>query len=258
MVRNMEENIDKIRKEAIAEIKEKVRKNPKLLNPTNKERLEYQEKLKFINGSDFIYWIQLVGIMKNPRYIDNKYNDELAKRRGLKDHKEYQRKRAMKWRHDTGQSSPISDNEPCSRYFGEFIAENYVMKTFENPIPAPRNNRWYDWTCKIGQKIQHKARCLSHFKGKSSHWNFIHIDFNHIADYFILSGWKDRESLEPMYVWIFHRDEIIMGMLFWARDRLTITNHPYSLEKYEQYDVTDRLEKLKEICNKEKEQRRNK
>lgn len=36
------DNIENIRKDAIVEIKEKIRNNPKYVHPLNKERLEYR------------------------------------------------------------------------------------------------------------------------------------------------------------------------------------------------------------------------
>lgn len=65
----VENSIEGIRKNVVAEIKEKVRKNQKFLSPVNKERLEYQEKLKFANGNEFTCWMQQNGIMKNPAHF---------------------------------------------------------------------------------------------------------------------------------------------------------------------------------------------
>lgn len=81
-------------------------------------------------------------------------------------------------------------------------------------------------------------------------WKFSHIDFNHIADYFILSAWNDRDSLTPLHIWIFHRDDIVRGYPFWMRGSLNISDTPKQLKEFEKYDVTDRLEKLNELCKK--------
>lgn len=53
----MEDNIEKIRKNAITEIKEKVKKSPGYLHPCNKERQEDMKRLKFISGYEFTYWM---------------------------------------------------------------------------------------------------------------------------------------------------------------------------------------------------------
>lgn len=153
----MEENIEKIRKDAIAEIKEKIRKNPKFLYPVNKERLEYQEKLKFSNGYEFTCWMQQNGIMKNPADISRKKMEKTIENAGCKTRKEYEDKLALElgfkdsteqyreWMYNTGRMLPKEFNEDCSLWFGEFISQNYVMKTFEDPIKMPPNNPGFDW-----------------------------------------------------------------------------------------------------------------
>jgi hypothetical protein len=55
------ESIENIRKNAIDEIKEKVKKNPKYLHPMNKERLEDMKRLIFISGNGFTQWMQKNG-----------------------------------------------------------------------------------------------------------------------------------------------------------------------------------------------------
>lgn len=60
----MNKEIKEIRKNAIEEIKEKIKENPKFAHPLNKERLEFQEKLKFDTGFEFTLWMQNVGILK--------------------------------------------------------------------------------------------------------------------------------------------------------------------------------------------------
>lgn len=169
------------------------------------------------------------------------YLDKCAKNRGFKNHTESVRE----WTHEIGITLPMSENKYCSSYFGIYIAENYIMKTFEDPIPAPPNNPYFDWTCKRGQKIQHKARCLG-WTG----WKFNHIDFNPIADYFILSAWNDRDDLIPLHIWMFHRDDIVRGDPFWMRRSLNISDTSKRLKEFEKYEVTDRLEKLNELCKK--------
>lgn len=133
----MIENIENIRRNAVSEIKEKVRKNQKILNPNNKERLEYQKKLKFANGNDFTNWMQQNGIMKNPTDIGRKkrekiikdagcktekeYRDNCAQNAGFKNYNERNRVCVRKWRYETGRNLPAEDNPDCSRYFGDFV-----------------------------------------------------------------------------------------------------------------------------------------
>lgn len=235
----------------IREIREKIKYDSNYVNPCGKMFQEDIRKYGFKSGFEFTNFLEKVGILKD------RYLDDLAKRRGFKSGNEYKREYLKEWRHNTGRQFPISDNPDCTRFFGEFIAERYIMKTFEDPIPAPPNNPWFDWICKKGQKIQCKSRCLSHFKGQSSHWNYVYVkygiipNYNDIADYFIFSGWDNRDSLSPLHVWMFHKDDIIRGSLLWMRNSLAITNSPKGLAEFNDFDVTNRLNKLKEICNRE-------
>jgi hypothetical protein len=260
----MEENIEKSRKDTIAEIKEKIRKNPKFLHPANKERLEYHEKLKFSSGYEFTCWMQQNWIMKNPADINCEEIEKTIKGSGCKIRKEYLDKCAQKagfknntervkeWTHKTGRNLPMEFNEECAAWFGDFICENYIIKTFEEPIRTPYGNPGFDWLCKKGEKIDHKGSCLIYGKYGSPHWIF-NIMCNNIADWFILSAWDNRDSLNPLHVWIFYRYDIVRGRKFCEFDSFLVTNTPEKLKELEKWEVTDRLDKLKELCNKDRD-----
>jgi hypothetical protein len=81
MIENIE--IEKLRQEAVSDIKKKIRNNSKFLHPCNKEKLEYQRKLKFENGYDFTVWMQQNGIMKNPANIYRKQKEKTATNAGF-------------------------------------------------------------------------------------------------------------------------------------------------------------------------------
>lgn len=74
----------------------------------------------------------------------------------------------------------------------------------------------------------------------------IHNKVN-IADWFTLSAWDNRDSLNPLHVMVFHRNDIIRGRKFWRREVFSITNIPKGLKEFEKYEVTNRLNKLKEL-----------
>lgn len=263
----MEEDIEKIREDSIEEIKEKVRKNPKFLSPVNKERLEYQEKLKFANGNDFTNWMQQVGIMKNHIDVERKrhektikdagcntekeYRDKCARSAGFKDSAEQHRDYYREWTHETGRNFPAEDNPDCPRCFGDFT-ENLMIQTFEDAIKMSSNNPGYDWTCNRGYKIDNKGACLQYIDGKSPKWLF-NIIYNDIADWFILSAWDNRDSLTPLHVWAFHKNDIVRGRKFWRRTGFSVINTPKGLKEFEKYEIINRLEKLKELRNKYKD-----
>lgn len=56
------------------------------------------------------------------------YRDRCAQRSGFKSDADRQKERD----HNNGKQLPMEFNEDCSSHFGVYIAENYIMKTFED------------------------------------------------------------------------------------------------------------------------------
>lgn len=265
----VENSIEDVRKNVVAEIKEKVRKNQKFLSPVNKERLEYQEKLKFANGNEFVCWMQQNGIMKNPTKVARDQNEKVAKDAEYNNYKEYQRQ----YYHHTGRSFPMEEYYPMR--FGILIGEELFKRFLEELIfenvkyVGGYHDGGLDFICKNPKKefierysqfklvrnkeyrVQLKVRCLSYEDGRIR-WDF-NILYNNVADIFILSAWDNRESLQPIHIWLFHREDIIRGRKFYRRERFYILDKSEYLEKLEKYELKDKLERLKELCNKLKE-----
>ena len=177
------------------------------------------------------------------------YKNKCAQKAGFKDRKDRDRDRNREWRYENGRCLPKEFNKDCTSYFGEFT-ENLMIQTFEEPIRMPYGNPGFDWTCKRGDKIDNKSRCISYSnKSNWTGWQFS-IRWNNIADWFILSAWDNRDSLTPLHVWAFHKDDIIGERKFWRRETFSISNTPEKLKEFEKYEITNRLDKLKELCNK--------
>lgn len=177
------------------------------------------------------------GYNNNKEYI-RVYLDDWAKKKGYKDINDYNKERY----YNRGDHTPAEELDKGPFYFGIYIAEKYIIKTFDNPKHMPPNNPGFDWICKNGHKIDCKACCLAEDK---FHFN---VRWNNIAGYFVLSAWDNVESLNPLHVWIFYKDDIVRGELFWKRYSLSITNTQKGLKEFEKFEVTDKLEKLKKIC----------
>lgn len=262
------ENIDETRKNFIVEIKEKIKKNPRYIHPLNKERQEDMKRLEFTNGYEFISWMQQNGILKSPADIYRKnyentiknagcittkeYRDKCAQNAGFENKAEYDREYSYK----TGRRLPKEFNEDCPVYFGCYT-ESLMIQTFEGAIRMPNNNPGFDWTCKNGDKIDNKGVCLRYNTHNNwSGWRFS-IRYNDIADWFILSAWDNRDSLQPLYVWAFHKNDMVKYRIgrhnvlkkFCNRESIAIPNTPEGLKEFEKYEVTNRLIKLKELCN---------
>lgn len=250
-----EDDNEIIKRCTILKIKEKVKNNPKYIHPCSKDNMKI---LGFENGYMFIKWMQQNGILKNPTDIKRKDRERTIKNSKCKDLKEYQDKCAQKlglrdrlekknqWGYDAEGVIPMSKNKDCSAHFGVYIGEKlferFLLTIFEHVLITSYNDRGFDFVCKNPRqkfidkhrhfkletdkeyKIQLKVRCLR-YRNKNSWWDFTRIDYNNIPDFFILAGWDNRESLQPIHIWMFHKDDIIRGEPFWMRRSLTITDN---------------------------------
>lgn len=200
-------------------------------------------------------WINL-GCKNEKEYIDR-----IAQGLGYKDHNE----QLKEWRYKTGRSLPAEDNPECSSYFGDFT-ESLMIQTFEDVIKMPYGNPGFDWICKNGDKIDNKGVCLGYnIYNNWSGWRFT-IRYNNIADWFILSAWDNRSSLNPLHVWAFHKNDMVKYRIgnqnvlkrFCDRELIAIPNTPEGLKEFEKYEINNRLIKLKELCNGDKKKKKRK
>lgn len=230
-------------------------------------------------GIEFSEWAKQNKDSVPKYYLDagcknrTEYGNYCARRLGYKDEED----RQLEMLHNKGIVGPMSENEDCSYYFGTFIGEElfrrFLSKIFEYVKGFHPANESFDFECENPRRefmdkypqlklardkkyvIQLKLRCFRHKHGKDwLGWLFTHIDYNNIPDYFILCGWDDRESLQPMHIWIFHRDDMVRKghhhtdiEKFWKRSSITITNTQTKLKEFEKYELVDELYKLKEI-----------
>lgn len=70
-----------------------------------------------------------------------------------------------------------------------------------------------------------------------------------------MSAWDNRDSLTPLHIWMFHKNDMVRHAKFWRREGFIITNTPKKLKELEKYEVTDKLDKLKELCNRSRDNR---
>lgn len=167
--------------------------------------------------------------------------DSWARTKGFKDFAEYSRIRS--W--NKGISHPMSENKDCTLYLGIHIAERLLSKIFKDIKRMNCNNRGYDFICKMGFKIDVKSSVLNK---KNNCWQF-GISYNHIADYFLLLAFDNRECLNPLHIWLFKRDDMIRGKEFFNRKSITFPNDDFVLYLLDTWELTDKLEELKDCCN---------
>ena len=283
----MEENNTEItRKKYISKIREKIRNNPKYIHPCNKEYQEDIKRLEFSSGNEYQRFLIENRILKNPSDIAKDHRNKLAIQKGYKDDSERRKSDGERhakelgyvdhsqyykdYRHKTGRNLPLEFNENCPQNFGsrtEKIIEKFLLTIFEYVKGTGYHDGEIDFFCKTPKKefidkypqfklekdkeyrIQHRSKCLQ-FNGMSSSlmWLF-KIDHDKKNDYFLLSAWRDRESLEPMHLWLIHRNENIRRRKLWEFIGLGITNKSQNLIEFRKYEI-DELDILKELRDK--------
>ena len=266
------DSIENMRRNTISEIREKIKKDHKCLHPCNKERLEYQKKLKFENGYEFIRWLQQSGIMKNSTDVENNklekfykkrgfknnkdYRDYIARRKGYKDNADYMRE----WCYNHGICGPSSENENCSLYLGIIIGENVaepILTEIWIKEKMPSKNPGYEYIVNGEYKIDVKTTTLKLDRRNGNYiWPF-HIDYNDITDYFLLLALDDIESKNLIHVWLIHKYDMVTKGIgkgyviekFYIRDKITMRNDPKYLSEFEKYDLIDKLKCINTIID---------
>lgn len=110
-------------------------------------------------------------------------------------------KYALERRHRKGTQIPLSEAKNIGAYLGVHIAERLLGNIFKTTIRMPYGNPGYDFICGRGFKVDVKASCRHHKKGRSDRWSF-NIKKNDVADYFALFAMDDRKNLNPEHFWL--------------------------------------------------------
>lgn len=149
-------------------------------------------------------------------------------------------------RYKRGERVPLQIAKESGSYLGVYIAERVLANYFSDIERMPYGNPGYDFICKNGFKIDVKSACLSKRSEGSDRWVFI-IDHNQTADYFLLLAFDNRESLNPMHVWLIPGKDISNCV------GVHIANTAPSLSKWLQYErpigkVIANCNVLKGVC----------
>lgn len=168
----------------------------------------------------------------------SEYLDVIAIGRGFTCYEEY----AKVWKYYPGMINPLTENRSTKNFIG-YIAECGMSKIFDNVMRMPHSNPGYDFICSKGQKIDVKGAILN----QHNQFSF-HIRHNHIADYFLLIGFNDILELEPLLILLIKSGEIIQELSVNDRHMLHIPNTDRYIEELKKYELSDKLEKLKNSC----------
>lgn len=143
-------------------------------------------------------------------------------------------KYAREFRYKHG-SKPMSENKECTSYLGCYINERILKHVMPNAVLMNNCNPGYDIVCGKGYLVDAKASTLFYWKNKSPWWNF-KINRNKTPDYFLLTAYKDRESLEICHMWLIPGDVI--------NDKSTVNISLPTIHKWDHYKI-DHTEALK-------------
>ena len=144
-----------------------------------------------------------------------------------KNHRENHNKHAREYRYRRGAKS-MGENKDCTSYLGCYINERILKHVMPNAILMDSNNPGYDLVCGKGYLVDAKASALHYSKYQTPRWDFC-IKKNEIPDYFLLTAYSDRESLEIIHMWLIPAKEI--------NDKVTVLISISSVHKWDQYKI---------------------
>lgn len=151
-------------------------------------------------------------------------------------HKIYEKER----NHKLGIYQPLGQNIHSTNYLGIYIAENTLNKVLKNVKRMPTNNSGFDFIFNDIYKVDVKSSCLRYKNNSFSYWKF-EIKENIIADYFLCVGFDNRENLKPLKLWL------IPGNIINKNKSKCISNSTNILQKWEQYELKNELNKMKKL-----------
>lgn len=176
------------------------------------------------------------------------YKDKLAQEKGYKDWNE--QRKLKRW--NEGENVPIELSTDSVSYKGVYLGEDNISDPILIELfgciekKMPYGNPGYDRIVKGGYKIDSKLRTLlEDWKNDSYRWKY-YIDHNNKTDYFLLIA-LDSEGKNVLHVWLIYKSEIIREEKFYKRGSIGITNSHNRLLEFKKYEITDKLNCLREI-----------
>ena len=191
---------------------------------------------------------------KDGRRPDCKECRKVQKRKYYQNHRERMNKQSREYhkehkneiRQQKGYIS-MNQNKNCSLYLGIVIGECLIRHLFKDVEVMPHGNPKFDFICNKGKKIDVKSGCTTLSNGYPR-WVF-QIDYNTIADYFILVAFDNLTDLNPLHLWMIPGKEI--------NNQTKASISPSTIHKWSQWerDINDAQLCCTEIKNEEREKR---
>ncbi len=171
------------------------------------------------------------------------YNNNLVQKNGFKDLNEYKKK----WSYNKGILGQRYINEDSAQYIGciigeECIADPILIEIFGEILEKlPYNNPGYDRVVKGEHRIEIKTAFVIDNCFKYC------IDYNRIANYFLLLALDNIEDKNILHIWLFKRDDKVRKRIFYQFQCFKIQNFPCYTKEFDKYDLIDKLKCLKDI-----------
>ena len=147
--------------------------------------------------------------------------------------------------HRLGLSRPMAEAKDCSLWLGVHIAERVLSNYFDNLERMPNNTPGYDYICGRGFKIDVKSSCLIADRGHNNKRWVFNTWKNQTADYFLCLAFKNRETLEPMHVWLIPSSDIC------TKTKFSVMENENGISKWGAYEKP--LDRVLVCCEKMKE-----
>lgn len=126
-------------------------------------------------------------------------------------------------------------NKDCGSFLGCYVAEQVLSKIFKNVKIMPYANSGYDFICNRNLKIDVKSAATG---DRNSGW-FFNIEWNKIADYFLLLAFNNRNDLIPEHLWLIPGEDI--------NHRKGISISKSTISKWAKYEQS--IDKVIACCN---------
>lgn len=141
--------------------------------------------------------------------------------------------------YEIDKNSKIYTNKECGSYLGIFITEQILAKIFKNVKKMPQGHVGYDFICGQGYMVDSKSAATGDKRG---FWLF-NIEWNKIADYFILVAFNNRKDLKIEHIWLIPGKDV--------NDHKSIQISKVTIARWSKYEQP--IDKAILCCNKMKE-----
>jgi len=140
-------------------------------------------------------------------------------------------KRRQEWRYRRGDNKSPSRDHAWNVWFGIEIGEEIASRYFDNPTRMPYGNPGYDLICKNGFTINVKMA----IQRDDRRWTYALSSRSGVGcDYYMLIAMSDRDTLEPLHVWLIPSNAVVGRNRTCDKGSLSVS--PSTLSKLAEYE----------------------